>query len=791
MRLALAAASLFLTSLAIAQGHKGTYKLADGTGVNWAISLNGGFIWNGKPFRPVGLRSEAGSDAIGQALAASVKDFIVDLPASGTGWAETITTLESKDVQYLVAVSSLAPSAPGFIVEPANYRINGITEKKFIDVKIPGARSALVVLAAKRDGSVNRTMRIKAVNERITAMLDTPAGIEHVALIYPETTDSGLVDYWEAFDEHRDTLLRTLKTYAGAKGLRGLLNPLGNASRHASDAFSIPNSPRFRIEFSAYLEQKYRNLETAMRIWSMSAAELTGFDNLARLVPLWNGSRGVGRLWDPQTDALYPCEQGRSQYWLDVRTVLARAEHQRYQALASGLKKACNVPVFQEWRGWSPWYEARSSLLDGIGARIVDAPPFGPLETAGRAASSHLRSADPGWLFAAAYEFEKPDLQAEAIEAINGLEAMGFSGTFFRADTPAQVAAVAQEVQRRAQLATSNPTAARPLYFPEGVANPAGIQRLAGGRYWLPAPYGGARVDLGGLFNGYRMDSPNGEIVVLWASSPTQNVKLRVSDPKSVVVTSIDGNLVQTRIHRNGIEVDFGLTPLVFSGSEQVPVPEPALADTLKRFEELVKKGTSLRMDLSEEAFLFTDANRAMDRTPGAAFIRMNEILDRINGRLAPYMWIEAENFKESTFSEVQLVSGLSNASALFLKGSVLGMNSEYSATYQFPVRSGQELEVWMSARIPREFRGDMNLIIGNQLLKIAEQPMSAYGNGFGWYKLGTTRFAGNQATVQVRVNPNIGTELAIDSLVFYPGAFRPNGIEQPSALSLLGASVP
>jgi hypothetical protein len=783
---------LFLlpAALCLGQSHSGRYQANGVDPVAWSISPSRCLIWNGEPYRPFGLRISGSPLAIEGAAAAGIRDVIVELPASGMGWSQAFEALEAKQMRYLIAVNSMAPAAEGFTIEPATYRIGNLMASRTVDFRIPGAQSALVVLASKRDGAVTSSVRIPMPDGRLRHTITIPEGIEHVALIYPEVASPGIPDLWEKFDEHRDGLLRALKTSAPGKGLRGLLNPLGATFRRTGDPPFVPKSYRFREEFAAHLESKYRSKDTAMRLWMMNSAEIDGFSQLARLVPLWQGSRGVGMLWDPKTDKLYPCEQQKSQYWLDVRTVLSALEYRRYNALASGLKKACDIPIVQEWHGWIPWYEAQGHSLDGIGARLTDLEPISVRESAGRAASSAMRWPSPGWLFASSVEAGSLDDIPKIPGAFDDLDGLGVHGAFLRTENPQVVAFLAQEGQRRAQssFATFSPT---PLFYPEVARNPAHTQRLPFSRWWLPAPWPGNRIDLGTQFHAYRLESGTETVTVIWSTAPMAKAKLRCLKPKDVIVTSLDGTPMDRKLHRNAIEISFGEWPIVFRTNDEIPIPEAAILELTHRFDEIIKQSQKLHMDLGDDVYLYRDAARSLDANPGGSMARMTEVLSRMNHRMAPFMWLEAENCRASTFSEVQLSPGASNGAVLSLRSNILGLSDDFHAEFQFQVRTGQEVEVWIAGRIPKEFRGDVALTMGGQTLRIAEPPVSLYGPDLGWYKLGTTRLAGSLATLTVQVTPNIGTDLTLDAVLLYPGAFRPNGTKQPDALSLISGISP
>ena len=61
----------------------------------------------------------------------------------------------------------------------------------------------------------------------------------------------------------------------------------------------------------------------------------TTFADLARLVPLWSGGRGVAYLWDPVTDKTYSCDKDRSQIWKDIEETVSLAATRRVQRLCA------------------------------------------------------------------------------------------------------------------------------------------------------------------------------------------------------------------------------------------------------------------------------------------------------------------------------------------------------------------------------------------------------------------------------------------------------------------------
>jgi hypothetical protein len=99
------------------------------------------------------------------------------------------------------------------------------------------------------------------------------------------------------------------------------------------------------------------------------------------------------------------------------------------------------------------------------------------------------------------------------------------------------------------------------------------------------------------------------------------------------------------------------------------------------------------------------------------------------------------------------------------------------------PVTKDDDVEIWMAAKIPKEERSEVRLIVGGEVFRLDEDPVSAYGAGFAWYHLGTTRVGGSNTNVRIEVKPKAGADLAIDAVLFYPGKFVPSGTRMPDGM--------
>jgi hypothetical protein len=765
--------------MAQAQKSSGVYQPPKGQPAAWSINAAKTLIWGGAPYLPVGIRVDGQPSSIQAAKAAGITDVLVELPAGGTGWDEALKILEANSQRYLIEISSLAPMARGYAIEPQAYSIAGITAPRKIEATIPGAASALTILVTKRDSNVEKVTRRTLENGRLSIDVRPLNDLEHILLIYPEMKSLEQPDLWEAMDEHRDTLVSSIKNHAPGPGLRGIVNPLGRSFGLAQTELRfVPNNPYFRYEMRTYLEKKYRNIDVAQRAWSLSSNGLKSFDDMARLCPLWAGSKGISELWDPSTDQLIPCDQKRSAIWKDIRDVVSAAGARRYQRLTAAIRQAADVPVIQEWSGWASAYEGDSVAVDGIGARITGQSPTQQMVSACRAASTVYRWKNPGWLLATEME-----AGADVGQLIDDLASLGVRGWFARTDSKDAMAVLAAISAQKATDTSLSSFSSTAVYFPENAFNPATPQRLPGGSWWLPSPASGNRVDLGTQFSGYRLADGASSFFAIWSNKGTVRVKLRSTKAKQLGFTSVDGADPKPRLVKGGVEVSIGTVPLLVSGTDDIPVPEIAVQETIARFAALKKIAEDRHFDMMEERYGFGDALAGLDVNPGGSYAMMRQWYWRLGTRFANYSWIEAEFSRSHNFSETSQILGASNSFVLNLKTALEAYAQAYYADYSFLGRSEQELEVWVAAKIPPAIRGFLSLNIGGQVLTIQGEGVAAYGDGFAWYKLGTTRAVTGTNKFRLSIDAPQGADLAIDTILLYPGAFRPNGVIPPDPI--------
>lgn len=755
----------------------GVYR-GGGTAQPWSVNEAHTLIWAGRPYTPIGLRTSGTPSAIEQALRTNTTDLLVELPANGQGWREAFETLEKSKARYLLSIASLAPMAEGYAVDPPALRITGITAPRLVSLSMPAARSALVVLVTRRDNDVKLVQPVEVKEGRLELNVRPLNDLEHILYIYPLTRSLEQPDLWEGFDAHRDALLGALRRTPPGAGLRAIVNPLGTLLPiNPLELRLIPTSSAFRDEFQALLETRYKTIQAIQRAWGLSISDFDTWPEFARAVPLWGSDRtGLPLLWDPVTNRTANVDTRRTTLWRDVREVVANSMARRFTRLTQAVREVVEVPVVQDWMGWSSLTEIPRPALDGVGMQAVGTTPSQISASAGRATSTVLRWSKPGWLVTTRLRPEADT--GDLAPVIEDLTSLGARAIFL--ESSAYLARVGETRTLDGGLIGSAPS---PLFFPENASNPAAPQRLPGGRWWLPSPASGNRVDLGSLFNAYRVETSSGTQTVIWSETPAQRVRLRLAEPRTAQFRTLDGSDPQPRVLRNAVEITLGQTPVIITGTSEIPIPEPAINETMARYNAMLKFLETAGTRSNEERFLFTEAMAPLDRNPGAAFTAMRTQYNRFASSISAWTWIEAESARNSTWGGAISAFGCSGNGALVLRTGLTDPSISFDASYNVPARNPEEQEVWIAARIPADRRDVVKVRIGTETFSITGPPVSPYGSGYGWYRLGTTTVTEGTVRLTLSATAVQGTDLAVDVILLYPGQFRPQGIQLPDPI--------
>ncbi len=769
---------LSLATASVAQSRQGVYRPKDAPAAPWSINQHHTLIWNGAPYLPVGLNIEGAPATIAKVQGAGIRDVVVNLPANGSGWVSAFEALDKGESRYLLSINSLAPMAEGVAVQPQSYRQTGITAPTKIDWSIPGATYALTVLVTKRDSAIEKVERVPIVDGRFKMDVKPGNDLDHVLMVYPFMSSLELPDFWSNFDRHRDTLLASLRNNPPGPGLRGIVNPLGSVLKLQGEDRFVPNNQIFRYELAKLLENKYKSIATLNRGWGITASDLTTYEDIARLVPLWSGNRGVAQFWDPQTDKLYKTDSKKSTAWTDIDMTILEAGSRRLQRLATSIQQVTNVPVIQDWAGWAAPYNSSIPSVDGIGVHTSGETAQEAFLGAARASSTILQWNGPGWLLASQIDLTKNvDPALELGDILNTLISVGCRGAFIKTKDDSLWKLVSFEANGRSNDVSPAQYSPKPLYFPERAMNPAMPSQLPNGWWWLPGPFPGERIDMGSHYYGYRCIGPDGEYFVLWTFDGAHRAKLRIPDPKTVTFQAVDGSDPKPRILKGGfVEVTLTNMPLIVRGIPEAPIPDGAVIDTVTQFDAIIEDEEAAHIDSTSERFYFKKGQDSLERSPATSFALMRASYYKVAQRRGQFFVIEGESSKVTNFSDTTPTPGASGETALALDTPFSG---SYFAEYTFPSKSRGAYELWIGAKLSAKDREALDLKLNGESLKLNPISVGAYSDGFAWYRIGPISLAGTPK-FRIEVVADGITNFAIDALLLAPPGFVPSGLKMP-----------
>ena len=751
----------------------------------WRISDFNCPLVDDRPYIPIGVRIEGSAEAIERAKTAGLKDVLVELPADGSGWDRALASLKAADLRFLIAINSAGPNAQGYAIEPEGYRITGIKTDQSLDLSMPSATSAMLILALQRDASVQWSKKVPVVGGRLKQEIKVESELEHVLLMYPEVRELRMPDYWEALDAHRDVLLASLKNHKLGPNFRGIVNPMGTLMQFpGSDIQFVPSSPLFRLEMETFLRQKYTSVLTAARAWAIQAPDLSSFAEMARLVPLWSSNRGISAFWDTDSERQLNCDSRSSTAWQDIRSAISAAANRRYQKLVSAIRQVVDVPVIQEWNGWAGPYESAALGLNGIGVRLVGNNATTMLDSGSRAASAALRWTTPCWLLASDVRFTATDdIENTLADVLHESAAFGARGWFVRPTNDALWAAVAKLSSQPGLdplIADTKPSA---IFYPESAHNPAFPVSLSSRRWWLPSPASGSRVDLGDLYGAYRYKEGEGTTLAIWSQGEPRRAKLRSANPKLLEILTYDGFDPKAKIGKNSIELTIPRTPILIRGSDEIPIPEDALQETVSQFDQIFKAYEKKLPNITEARYYYNESVSGFERNPAASYLALRQLLVQLGKQVSTTLWIEAELTKNTNFSGPMVSPGTSGGSVMALRTRVASPPEGYYASYTANPRVDGAYEIWIAVGASEADRANLMVRIGDQALKLVGEPISTYGIGFGWIKLGEVSLVKGPIDVKVLLNSETGGEAGVDAIVLSPKPFRPSGVRQPDAM--------
>lgn len=749
---------------------------------NWTVGNQLQLNWGGTDYVPVGLQVEANSKQVPEAMAAGIKNFNLEVPASGS-WKDVASKMG--DSQYFLTVNSALPSAKGIIIQPQYYRLNNILNPGKITANLPGANKALVVIALARDGSIVSQKVTDVVGGVLKTDVKAMSDTAQVALIYPMGESLEMEDLWERLDERRDQILRQVRIMGNQPGLRGIINPLGSTPYLVNqDNGFIPSSPTFQAEFAEYLSDKYRNVLTMIQAWHLQASDIESFTEASQVIPLWNGNRGVKGIYLSKRDLILPVENTkRSSFWADVSESISKTRVRRVHRIIRSIRRAASVPVMQDWAGWSWFFENPENELTGLSIHLNKFSPSGLLNSLSGAMSSNLRSRNPGPIFAVDVPYSAELDQPGVIDDLNSF---GIRGLFVRAEK-------SEDLGKIAKMTLGKPDA-RPkaFYFPVNATNPAFVQKLPGNLLWLPSPADGNRLDFGPDLSGYQIMDGKNPSFVIWANGPRTTMDFLLLNPSSVTVKGLGALPPVVTLTKTGLRIELDHSPIVITGASTFPVPMSEVIRMEREINQLFALAASNRTDVTSETVDYRNYRAQLVEAPSKAYTLGKKVMKSLSSTLTGAVWAEFESTNTHLFSEITNDAGCSNGASLSLKTPLGQATGLVSAKLSVPQRSTGPMELWIAARIPNPAdKANIRVKVGGQLLTLTGPPMSPYGSGYAWYNCGTTRLPSARTDVIVELTGSPTTDLSLDCLLLSPQPFQPINVQMPELLVNLPKTPP
>lgn len=712
-------------------------------------------VWQGQPYRPIGLWVRA--DDVEKAVGAGFRDLVVELPSSGKGWKDAVSRLEAAHARYLIAIADPLPQADATVVQPEYYRVPHLKRDFVLDEPLPGTHSAMVTWTTRDIGAAPEHATLKPVAGRISLSRSfASAESDYTVSVFPGTTESGLSDFWDALDQRRDDLLRDIREAPLGEGFRGLINPLGPDARFPAEQNRIvPRSMAFRNELAAWLLQSYKNTRFVAKSWGLGSHDLRHFEDFARLVPLWSGSQGVTQVWDTGRDSLFYASPVGSRMWPDLEVVCRTSAQRKYSRLVAALRRATGGPVVQSWVGWSGPYEGPTEL-DGIAS-----DPSKPLTWA---ASSLSRRSFATWGCAVASAPEGTPLVAQAIA--DQSNQLGFRALYFQASGD-QIPNLARQVAGLSwPTSPTLPATFYPLY--SDIVTPTAWHE---GRWMLPVPLPGRRIDALGPIDGYTYQSGASRVAVLWSRGGAVDARLRTGEGETSV---IDGQGVPVASGKRDAAVRLGPEPttVTFRG------PEPAEQSSIEAYANLVRF-LNQRLGAAANPTGASDIalRRASDlvtRAPAEALSLVRNEAEDVCARVFPIAWFDVSRPEPSSAGVLSRVRGSRNDECWSLDQAFAlaeGVSAEWKSSKSFL----KPATIWVAARVPEGSGDKVEVSLNGERVGTLSDPVAGYGSGFAWYKLGSHRFDRKTQSVVVRNRSSV-RGVAVDAILLTPYEFAPDG---------------
>jgi hypothetical protein len=835
---------------------QGTYKDKEGAEHRWYINGAHTLVWDDKPFVPVGGLFQAKSwsasatDADYESDVAALKVLqehgVTDIyvqPAQGG-----ITTVKRENIQRLVDYLDAngftygvslndGPREPliGYVVRPGAFRQVVPAGGGDLKFTVPDAVSGVYFTVGTRGGDVREEGEAKVESDslRVPTKADAEPSVndlarQTVALLIPErvytpgnrasANEIGISNLWEGFDSYRDNVITTFSGVRFGKGFRFLCDPLpANMALTESFARFIPSSEAFRTEWAAYLGKKYRSLPNVITSWGITEPRITSFDDVAKLLPLWSGEKGISSFYNTGNKERLSAATTRSAFWSDLSAFKAESVRDYMNSLAVTLKRTvADVPVVYRNGNGEGWNELFASLppthgFDGLGivaygrgsglgtrsaaytlAQASESPKTVWLPVLGTASGTDATGKDGGGY----------DGKVSLTGSFDWLRESGAKGFFVsgvRITTPfpnavdlssvpdqldwlRDYATVLDSTGMRTRLesvgASQAPSA---VFYPRRELTDLSPTTLSvGGGWWLPTSRAGQFYYFGATGRAYGMEEPGaGMVYYLWNPKETRRVSINV--PKTALSDKSASRVAwstnaQGEIKKQTLYLTIGPEPVRLLNYPIIPVPQEAYPEARLEAEGLLKAAKAAKEQEAGKLSMNLNSIRYQKENPYPGLQETLSFLEQLKFQQRRYYWQDAELPDEAhSFDETSVKPGASGGRVL--RVDARPDSAPAMARYNINFADDTPREVWvaMSPDSLISLRLD-----GRPLVNDATIPQKI-GNLFAdgalvWTRFGSATIPRGPHVLEVRAD---GPAL-VDAILLTRDPFTPDGANPP-----------
>lgn len=818
----------------------GVYTDATGEKHPWRVAENHTLLWDSKPFVPVGGLFQVRSWAPGATDADFNDDLAALQRLKAAGVTDLyfqplkggITQLKSGAIQRVLDAAEAegftyglsladAPRTPliGYQILPGRYLQDAPARGGLVRFPIKALSSALWFLADPGTRQILESGKADVVAEGARASVPIKEGRNRLVL-YPErlflpgTSEVGIPNVWEGFDKYRDELLLVLGQLKLGKGFRFFADPLGlNLSVTGEARQVVPTGAAFQSEWALFLSHRYATLASLEEKWGLGErGTLKDFNEAAQLVPLWWAEKGLPQFFHQGNLTLIPARDGTSTFWADLEAFKVESLRGYMNQLAIALKRGvAEVPVVYRSRGFSPLFNRVDARVgfDGVGvesygksgelvayagaetyAQLTDAPRTLWLPVLGTQEARVPQTTQPGFtskrtLFTMLDALRETGARGFYVDGVRMVEPQRLA--YDLSQQPDQLGWLGEYARQLGVLgiASAAPPRSRAVFYPR-TYRPLQPRALQDGAWWLPTDREYVLYDFGGAGRAYSMSEPEGPVFYLWNPSGPRQIKLKVPKQSSLAGAPPITWLPAERGVRNKdtITLTLGPEPLRLYNFASLPLPQEAFTELMTRAEALL--GALQKRKFSEAALFTVELNNLRQRyklnaevTTSAyqALKDLQSLVDRMNARLRPYLWVEAESLTGYTFDMADERVGASGGRVL-VSGNRPAEAPLPVATFPLSINTENTLRLYVAASPGASFQ----LTLDGQPFGGSDAPLPRpIGEPFAvgtlvWYDCGAVVMPRGGHQLELRAEGAI----SLDAILLTPPGYVPNGAIPP-----------